>query len=91
MEEITRVAAVEVINRTRGKFISVKFIKKDGSERTVNTRVSVKKGVNGKGLKFKPAPRGLKPMFDIHKDAWIMVNLNTMYELSCEGVRYRVE
>lgn len=90
IETITRASAVEVINRTRGKFFTVKFMKKDGSVRVMNARVGIKKGVNGKGLSYNPAPRGLKPIYDVKEMGWRMINLDTIFELKCSGNVYLV-
>jgi hypothetical protein len=90
IETITRAAAVEVINRTRGKFFTVKFVKKDGSVRVMNARVNTKKGVNGSGMSYDPAPKALKPIYDVKKGAWRMINLNTIFEVKCNGNIYLV-
>jgi len=38
------------IDRTNGKFFTIKFIKKDGTLRKMTCRTGVSKGVTGKGL-----------------------------------------
>ena len=63
---------------TNGKFFSVSFIKKDGSERKMTARLGVKKDIKGVGLKFNPSERNLIVVFDIHKKAYRMINLSTI-------------
>jgi len=68
----------EQILATNGKFFSVSFIKKDGSERKMTARLGVKKDIKGVGLKFNPSERNLIVVFDIHKKAYRMINLSTI-------------
>jgi hypothetical protein len=68
----------EQIIATNGKFFSVSFIKKDGTERKMTARLGVKKDIKGVGLKFNPSERNLIVVFDIHKKAYRMINLSTI-------------
>ena len=68
----------EQILATNGRFFSVSFIKKDGSERKMTARLGVKKNIKGVGLKFNPTERNLIVVFDIHKKAYRMINLSTI-------------
>ena len=70
----------EQILATNGKFFSVSFIKKDGSERRMTARLGVKKDVKGVGLKFNPSERNLIVVFDIHKKSYRMINLSTIFK-----------
>lgn len=70
----------EQILATNGKFFSVSFIKKDGSERKMTARLGVKKDIKGVGLKFNPTERNLIVVFDIHKKAYRMINLSTIFK-----------
>lgn len=63
---------------TKGKFFSVSFIKKDGSERKMTARLGVKKDIKGVGMKYDPLERNLIVVFDIHKKAYRMINLSTI-------------
>ena len=56
----------EQILATNGKFFSVSFIKKDGSERKMTARLGVKKDIKGVGLKFNLSERNLIVVFYIH-------------------------
>ena len=65
---------------TNGRFFSVSFIKKDGSERKMTARLGVKKDIKGVGMKYDPLERNLIVVFDIHKKAYRMINLSTIFK-----------
>jgi hypothetical protein len=83
MEKRAQVAAA--IQQTGGKIFRVTFIKKDGTIRQMVARTEVQKGVNGTGMSYDPAPRGLMPIYDMQKDGWRMVNLDTVREIAFQG------
>ena len=70
----------EQILATNGKFFSVSFVKKDGTERKMTARLGVKKDIKGVGLNFNPTERNLIVVFDIHKKAYRMINLSTIFK-----------
>jgi hypothetical protein len=81
----------EVLNKIRnsnGKIFNVVFIKKDGTIRHMNCRIGVKKGVKGKGLSFDPLLKGLLPVFDMAKNAFRMINLETIQKLKIAGEEF---
>ena len=61
-----------------GKIFSVTFVKKDGTLRKMTARLGVKKDLKGVGLKFNPAEKNLLVVFDMHKRAYRMINLQTI-------------
>lgn len=79
--EIDVETAKELIFNTKGKFFTVTFIKKDGSERVMNARLGVKKYLRGGELKFNPAEMGLIPVYDMGAKGYRMVNTNTIKNL----------
>ncbi len=81
---------LETIRATRGKFFVVRFIKKDGSVRTMNARTGVRKGVKGIGLKFSPENKGLTTVFDVTKKQYRFVNMNTVLSIDCGKLQWRV-
>jgi len=90
MKTLNKLEAYVKILDTKGKIFTAEFIKKDGSLRVMNCRLGVTKGVNGKGMSYKPLQRLLMPVFDMQKKEFRMINLNTMYSLQTNGVKYRV-
>ena len=98
---LTRLQAKELITSLKnGTIYSVKFIKKDGTERLMNSIKGTSKGVKGVGLKFDAEERNLIPVYDIQlakKDpanpdkCWRMVNVETLLEVSVNHETYKVE
>lgn len=70
----------EQILATNGRFFSVSFIKKDGTTRKMTARLGVKKDIKGVGLKFNPTEKNLIVVFDVHKKAYRMINLLTIFK-----------
>ena len=48
----------------------------------MNARISVKKGVNGKGLKYDPFEKGYLIAYDMAKDGFRTINLETITKIS---------
>ncbi len=81
METISKVSAFLLVERSKGKFFTITFIKKDKSERRMTARIGVKKGVNGQGMKYNPSDFGMKPVYDMAKLEWRMINFKTATRL----------
>lgn len=88
--KISKVVAVEMINKSKGKIFTAKFTKKNGKVRTMNCRIGVSKGVNGKGMSYNPSLKGLKPVFDMQAKQWRSINLETISELNIGKQKYIV-
>jgi hypothetical protein len=73
------------IDRTNGKFFTVKFIKKDGTLRRMTCRTGVSKGVTGKGLAFEPKEKGLKVVWSTDAEGYRMINLAQVTEFTFNG------
>ena len=93
-------AKVKIQELVNGTIYSVLFVKKDGSDRLMNSIKGTSKGVNGVGLKFDPSEKQLLPVYDLQaarKDpenpnrAWRMVNLSTIKEITCGGIKFQVK
>lgn len=74
-----------------GKFFTVTFIKKDGTIRKMNARLGVTKGLTGKGMAYNPIERNLLPVFDMHKQAYRMINADTIQKIKFEGQTLKVQ
>jgi hypothetical protein len=70
------------IDRTNGKFFTVKFVKKDGTLRRMTCRTGVSKGVTGKGLAFEPKEKGLKVVWSTDAEGYRMINLAQVTEIT---------
>ena len=78
-----------LIDETGGRWFSVTFIKKDGTERRMNARTAVTKHLQGGELKFNPRDHGLRVVFDAQKKKYRMVNLQTVTHFKCGQIERR--
>jgi hypothetical protein len=94
---ITRDEAKRLIKDTKGKFFTVTFTKKDGTERVMNARLGVKKYLKGGELPYDADEKGLIPVYDVKlgktqkDDAYRMVNLSTIKNLKIGNNEYTVQ
>lgn len=77
---------IDVINS--GKIFTACFTKKDGTERVMNCRVNVSKGVTGKGMSYDPKNLGYLVVFDLKANDFRMINLNTLKWVKAGGKVY---
>ena len=84
------VAMGKIISYNSGRIFSVKFTKKDGSERKMVCRKGVKKGLTGGGAKYNPVERGLLAVYDVQKRAYRSLNFDTLQEFKMGGVSYKI-
>ena len=85
MNKIEKV--IDVINQSRGRICSVRFIKKDGSVRKMVFRKGVSKGVKGKGLSYKPESVGNMVVFEMN-NGFRTINCNSVLELKANRKSY---
>jgi hypothetical protein len=95
-EEVTTDQIVDLIKNTKGTFFTVVFIKKDGTERTMNARFGVKKYLRGGELPYDPIQKGLLPVWDPQAmdkggDGYRMINIGTIKSAKIGGVEYIVK
>lgn len=90
MNMINKLEAYAKMRTSSGKVFTATFIKKDGTVRNLNGRIGVKKGVTGKGMRYKPLQKLLLPVYDMQKKAFRMINLDTMEHLKINGQEYMV-
>ena len=81
---------VKIINSSKGRFFSAIFIKKDGTLRTMNCRLGVKKYLKGGDLTYNPSERGYLIVLDVDKQAYRTINLETISNISMKGIEYYV-
>ena len=77
-----------ISNLANGTIYSVSFIKKDGTIRIMNARRGVKKGVKGVGMSYNPTEKDLVVVFDMQKEAFRMINAETILEIKAEKKVY---
>jgi hypothetical protein len=88
---ITQEEAKRLIKATNGKFFTVTFIKKDGTERVMNARLGVKVYLRGGQLAYDAESKGLVPVYDVKTGGYRMVNINTITHLKIGKNEYDVE
>jgi WYL_2, Sm-like SH3 beta-barrel fold len=90
MRKVTVEYAERLIKSTRGAFFGVSFVKTDGSVRDMVCRLGVTKGIKGTGMAYEPREQGLLPVFDVSKDSYRMINLNTLRRVTVDGQTFAV-
>lgn len=74
----------DFIASSAGKFVTVTFIKKDGTERTLNGRTGVTKYL--KGGKSTVDTNKYFVVFDMVKSGYRCINRNTIKTITCGGL-----
>lgn len=88
----TRQTLLKLIENLNGKFFTVEFVKKDGTLRKMNCRTGVKKYLsnNGKTIKItRPIDNGILRVFDVKKDAYRSINLDTVKKINLNKASYK--
>ena len=88
---IDRNKILELLEKNKSNIFSVVFLKKDGSIRRMLCRFGVKKHLKGGKLAFDPRERILLVVFDMQKEAYRMINLETISNITMKGVDYYVK
>ena len=83
---------IQKIKDTKGAFFTVTFVKRtDGTTRTMNARFGVKKYLKGGELPYDPIAKGLLPVFDMQKNAYRMINTDTLIGAKIGNEQYIVK
>ena len=91
MNIISRKDILSLLDKNKSEIFSVVFLKKDGSIRHMTCRFGVKKHLKGGKLKFNPLERAMLVVFDMQKEAYRMINLETISNINMKGKDYYVE
>lgn len=73
----------QFILSSAGKFVTVTFVKKDGTERVMNGRLGVKKHLKGGTSTLDP--NEYITLFDVVKGGYRAINRKTIKQVTCEG------
>lgn len=77
---------IESIKNHAGNTIfSVKFIKKDGSERKMICRFGVQKDLTSQGLAYNPKEKGYLTVYDMEKKGYRTINTATITDIKIKG------
>jgi hypothetical protein len=71
----------KVLEAMGNKIFTVTFTKKDGSTRVLNGRRGVRKGLNGVGMKYNPAEKGLITVYDLKVKDYRSVRVDTVTQV----------
>jgi|GEM_PF-4893163 hypothetical protein len=91
MQVLDQTKVSEFINSTKGKWVTVTFVKKDGTTRRLTGRTGVRKGVIGSDR--KPSANISNPyriLWDSAKMEFRMVNLATISKIQFRKETYIV-
>jgi len=76
----------EIILNSNGKFVTITFTKKDGTERVLTGRMGVTKHLKG-GVSTLDAEQYI-PIFDVQSQGYRAVNRDTIKSVKCNGELY---
>jgi len=86
---IDKTVVERIINNTRGKVFSLQFTKKDGSQRVMNCRLGVSKGVKGTGYQISNNIP-VKRVYDMNAKGFRSINLSTILWIKAGGLKYDI-
>lgn len=90
MVTISREHAKGLIKSSGGRIFTARNKKKDGTDRAMNCRLHVSKGVKGIGLKYNPEERNMVTVFDMKRNEFRTLNFDTLYQLNISHEYYEV-
>jgi len=90
MVVISREHAKDIIKKSGGRIFTARNKKKDGTDRAMNCRLHVSKGVKGIGLKYNPEERNMVTVFDMKRNEFRTLNFDTLYQLNISHEYYEV-
>jgi len=88
---ISKQEAAQIIKSTKGKYFTVSFTKKDGTNRVMNARLGVKAYLKGGSLPYDPIEKGLLPVYDVKTKGYRMININSISKLKVGEEVYLVQ
>ena len=74
----------KIVKATNGKFFTVVFIKKDGTERILNGRLGVTKHLKGGQCTLDKEKYLI--VYDVASKGYRAVNVDTIKSVSCDGL-----
>jgi len=90
IENPTTESPYEIIQKSKGKFITVAFVKRStGEVRRMNCRTGVTKGVTGTGKAFNDSDKGLVTVWDAKISQFRSIPLENIITVRSQGVEWR--
>jgi len=89
IENPTTESAIDVIRKSKGKFITVAFVKRTtGEVRRMNCRTGVTQGVTGIGKAFNDADKGLVTVWDAKISQFRSIPIENIITIRSQGVEW---
>jgi hypothetical protein len=79
-----------LIKSSNGRFFTATFVKQDGSTRVMNARLGVQSHSNG-GTPSTASYDKYMTVFDVKKNGYRTINLETISEVKVNGVTFKVQ
>ena len=90
MKEVKRRKLLNLLQENENLIFSVVFLKKNGELRPMTCMLGVKKHLKGGRLTYNPKERNNLIVFDMQKEGYRTINLDTLITISMKGVEYHV-
>lgn len=90
MKKIVRKEIINLLKENSNSIFSVVFLKKNGELRHMTCRFGVKRHLKGGKLAFNPIERNLLVVFDMQKEGYRMINLDTLMTINMKGTQYEI-
>lgn len=89
-QKIHRTRLESFLHSTHGRFITVTFVKVDGSVRVLTGRFGVRRGLKGGVNKATTHDKPYITIWDARKSAYRSINLLTVLTIHAQRVHYEV-
>lgn len=91
MTTISKEQAKSLIENNNNEIFKVTFVKKDGTIRDMVCRRGVTSHLKGGVLKYDPKALGYVVVFDMAKEDYRMINLNTLISVNMGGQKFEID
>ena len=91
MRRLNRWKVGSIIKNTNGKIFSAKFVKKNGDIRDITCRLETETGKKGTGVSPEKLDNPYICVYDMQKEGYRMINLETLMSINMKGVEYNVK
>ena len=90
MRRLNRWKVVSIIKNTNGKIFSAKFVKKNGDIRDITCRLETETGKKGTGVSPEKLDNPYICVYDMQKEGYRLINLQTIRSIKAEREEYLV-
>ena len=90
VDKIKRRDVLNLLKENKNLIFSVVFLKKNGELRPMTCMLGVKKHLKGGRLSYDPKERNNLIVFDMQKEGYRTINLDTLTLVNMKGVQYHV-